>query len=86
MSNVFGWYWGTQNGGAFQIEGHKAWLVIPKSSAATRGFAIDGNATGIDSLPSSEPENAVYYDLQGRRIDKPVKGVYISRGKKVIIK
>lgn len=86
MSNVFGWYWGTQNGGAFQIEGHKAWLVIPKSSAATRGFAIDGNATGIDSLPSSEPENAVYYDLQGRRIDKPAKGVYINRGKKVIIK
>ena len=86
MSNVFGWYWGTQNGGAFQIEGHKAWLVIPKSSAATRGFAIDGNATGIDSLTSEEPENAVYYDLQGRRIDKPAKGVYISRGKKVIIK
>ena len=86
LKNVFGWYWGADDGAPFQIEGHKAWLVIPKSSAATRGFAIDGNATGIDSLPSEEPENAVYYDLQGRRIDKPAKGVYISRGKKVIIK
>ena len=86
MSNVFGWYWGTANGGAFQIEANKAWLAIPKTSVSTRGFVIDGNTTGMDSLSFAESENAANYDLQGRRIDKPVKGMYISNGKKVIIK
>ena len=41
QKNVFGWYWGAQDGGSFQIEGHKAWLVVPKSSnAPTRGFNV----------------------------------------------
>ena len=28
----------------------------------------------------------VYYDLQGRRVDRPTKGIYIVGGKKVLIK
>lgn len=85
-SDVFGWYWGADNGGSFMTEGHKAWLVVPKSAASTRGFTVDGETTGISTLEVSEGE-AVYYDLQGRRISKPiVKGVYIKNGKKVMVK
>ena len=87
LSNVFGWYWGAQNGAPFQIEGHKAWLVVPKSSSSTRGFTLDGEATGIENVNSDERDDAVYYDLQGRRVTKPtVKGVYIKNGKKVMVK
>ena len=89
LGNVFGWYWGAQNGAPFQIEGHKAWLVVPKSSASTRGFAIGGEATGIEMVSGDDVEEAdvVYYDLQGRRVTKPtVKGVYIKNGKKVMVK
>lgn len=87
LSNVFGWYWGAQNGAPFQIEGHKAWLVVPKSVSATRGFAIGGEATGIEMVSGDDEVDAVYYDLQGRRITKPtVKGVYIKNGKKVMVK
>ena len=85
QSDVFGWYWGAQNGGAFQIDGHKAWLVVPKSDYYAPGFNIDGEATGIMAV-ETEGET-VYYDLQGRRIEKPTaKGVYIKNGKKIMIK
>lgn len=84
-SNVFGWYWGADNGGAFQIEGHKAWLVVPKSSG-TRGFTIDGDATGIINVNHETIINTSYYDLQGRSVIQPAKGVYIKNGKKVVVK
>ena len=85
LSNVFGWYWGAANGGSFQIEGHKAWLVVPNSSAA-RSFTIEGDATGIASVNSDEKET-ILYDLQGRRLNGSCgKGIYIKNGKKVIIK
>ena len=83
-NDVFGWYWGADNGGAFQIEGHKAWLVAPKSSS--RGFTIDGYPTAIESLERPE-QNAEYFDLQGRRIETPSKkGLYIKNGKKIVVK
>lgn len=85
LSDVFGWYWGAQNGSSFQIDGHKAWLVVPKS-AATRGFNIDGDATDIIDIEIDYDKDE-YYDLQGRRMTHPSKkGIYIKNGKKVMIK
>ena len=49
LGDVFGWYWGAQNGGAFQIEGHKAWLVVPKQNG-TRAYAIDGVPSSIEGF------------------------------------
>ena len=87
LSDVFGWYWGAQNGGAFQIEGHKAWLVVPKSEA-TRGFTIEGDATGIDDVRNEiEDGRGDLYNLNGQRVKYPSSnGVYIKNGKKVMIK
>ena len=87
--NVFGWYWGAQNGAPFQIEGNKAWLVVPLS-AVTRadiGYSIDGDATGIIDMEAGDKASDIYYDILGRRISTPTnKGLYIKNGKKVIIK
>ncbi len=85
--NVFGWYWGAQDGTPFQIEGHKAWLVVPNGGTRAEGFTIDGDATEIISIVSEEEGLDVYYDIQGRRISIPTnKGLYIKNGKKVVIK
>lgn len=46
---------------------------------------IGGTTTGINSIETGEAENEVYFDLQGRRVNSPKKGLYItSQGKKVI--
>lgn len=46
----------------------------------------NGASTGINSLtPGLSQGEGVYYDLSGRRVGNPTKGLYITNGKKVII-
>lgn len=88
LSNIFGWYWGASNGGAFQIDGHKAWLVLPKSSTRAEAFTVEGDATSIDDLQIDDSQFvSPVYDLMGRRMNQPTrKGLFIQNGKKVIKK
>lgn len=44
----------------------------------------DSTQTGISQTKNNEPRTMNYYDLQGRRIVKPDKGLYIQNGKKVM--
>jgi hypothetical protein len=48
---------------------------------------FEGEATGISSMDNvqSNMDDAVY-DLQGRRVAKPGKGIYIKGGKKITVK
>jgi len=67
------------------IGANKAYLV--SGAGAPEFFSLDGGTTGIDAtLMNSEKVNSVVYDLQGRRVSQPAKGLYIVNGKKVIIK
>ena len=84
-SNVFGWYWGAEGGAAFQIEGHRAWLAIPKAKASARGYSLEGDATGINKV-AADSQKGKYYNLKGQRVAAPTKGLYIINNKKVIIK
>ena len=72
----------------------RAYMVDNTSSAAGAkmfniGFDNDGT-TAIDSLNTIANDNAIYYDLQGKRLNEPQKGINIVKrnGKtmKVIIK
>lgn len=46
----------------------------------------DGETTGIDNVENgTDMKNAVIYDLTGRRVTSPVKGIYIVNGKKMVI-
>lgn len=55
-----------------------------------RSFSMtfdNGETTGISAtLTNNETMNNEYFDLQGRRVAKPTKGLYIVNGKKVIMK
>ena len=56
------------------------------SSAPFLGFDADGETTGISSLtPALSQGEGVYYDLSGRRVAQPTKGLYIVNGKKVLV-
>ena len=67
---------------------------LQSSTALARGFAFpgDGETTGIECITVTDESlyrngNAEgIFDLQGRKVSKPTKGVYINNGKKVIIK
>ena len=52
------------------------------SQASAKSFSIgsgDEETTAIDLLNSVATDDAEYYDINGRRIDAPVKGVNIVR-------
>ena len=75
------------------IKGNRAFLLVDANASGSKldGYDMEeeGTADGIDEVTTTTVEtatNAVYYDLQGRRVDHPVRGIYIVNGKKVIIK
>lgn len=49
------------------------------------GDDADG-ATAINALETEVIADKVVYDLQGRRVENPTKGMYIVNGKKVLVK
>ena len=86
-ANKLGWYWGAENGAAFQIDAHRAWLAVPQTVASAPGYPFITPVTGISTtLAGNNNAGAIIYDLQGRRISTPAKGIYIKNNKKVIIK
>lgn len=68
------------------IGANKAYLTYSGASLARSFFGFD-ETTGIE-MPTAEviDADAVVYDLQGRRVAQPTKGLYIMNGKKVVIK
>ncbi len=86
-----GFYWGAENGGAFEITANKAWLAVP-TTEGTRALSFkkgESDTTGITTLPATTETTAVngIYTLQGVRVaDMSQKGVYIVNGKKVLVK
>ena len=71
---------------------HKAYLetstdIAPAKYEARVALVFDDNeTTGINTVQGSELKVKGYYDLSGRRVAQPTKGLYIVNGKKVIIK
>ena len=64
---------------------NKAYLELPASMSHIRSITIGGPTTGIEDTVAEGAEAEEYYDLQGRRVLNPVKGIYVTKsGKKVI--
>ena len=78
VDNEIGFY----KNGFGTVKGFKAFYR--PSDSSVRGFAINFglNDAITDILHQVSPKNV--YDLQGRRVNEPAKGLYIINGKKVI--
>ena len=66
------------------IPAGKAYLEVPAATTA-KFFSLDGEATGINSVKTAKADGA-YYTLEGVKTTKPVKGLYIHNGKKIVVK
>ncbi len=68
----------------------KCWIeLIPTLAAHARRLSIvhEGETTGISTVKTTvDTKDAAVYDLQGRRVMQPTKGLFIVNGKKVVIK
>ena len=67
------------------IPAGKAYLNVPIAASGAKFFGLDGEATGINSVKTAKADGA-YYTLEGVKTTKPVKGLYIHNGKKIIVK
>ncbi len=90
-----GFYYGGYQGRGFFNAGGKAYLYVNPATASTRGYALDeATTTAISSALTEDGDaqagatrnGAATYDLQGRRVAQPARGLYIMGGKKVIIR
>lgn len=98
---VFG-YTDPEQPGFYQVDGvlptlqaGRAYLyttqdLLPTSTDGAPALTIslgDDETTGLRSIDNGKLTiDNVYYDLSGRRVAQPTKGVYIVNGKKVVIK
>ncbi len=87
--NEIGFYWMNPEGAAFTNGAGKAFLAVKKSVfdsesnlSKAMGFAFNEGANAIHT--ASMQKTAKVYDITGREVKNPAKGVYIVGGKKVI--
>ena len=50
-----------------------------------KGFSFDGTQTGINGVEATTAKGAIY-NLNGQRVEKAQRGIYIQNGKKFIVK
>ncbi|MBR1593303.1 MAG: hypothetical protein IJ659_00830 [Alloprevotella sp.] len=77
-TNQFGFYLPLESETC--IKGFSAYISVSEES---RGFQLIMPSTGVETISFNSHQKNIY-DLQGRRIEKAGKGLYIVNGKKVI--
>lgn len=76
---------------AGNIAGGKAYLQLPTSEIPVNSRPLklsftDEEISGINTAQNEMNSRSDFYDLQGRKVKSPVKGLYVVNGKIVIIK
>ena len=76
---------------AGSVAANRCWIELVGNSGARQLTIVRGDATGVSEelrVKSEESATAVWYDLQGRKVQgKPArKGMYLQNGQKIIIK
>ena len=78
--------------GSSKIKGYRAWfdfydvLTEVESSSARVSMFFDEVITDINKVSEKKSNmSGAIFDLQGRRVKKPVQGIFIKDGKKIVI-
>ena len=82
-----GFYWGAPEGGKFFVKAGTAYLAVPAGDANAKGFAFNGEATGIEGVNANVENAKAIYNLNGQRVASMAKpGLYIVNGKKMVVR
>lgn len=81
-----GFYWGADNGAAFNNSANKAYLPVAGEASAAKGFALGGVDTGIKEVTEVGKMAGKIYNLQGMQQKGLQKGICIVNGKKFVVK
>lgn len=68
------------------LKAYRAYLNVETTSAAKALTISFGNPTAVDAVKALTEDNAVIYDLTGKRLAKLQRGVNIVNGVKVVVK
>ena len=78
--------------GSSKIKGYRAYfdfydvLTEVESSSSRVSMFFNGEITDINKVSEKKSDTSgAVYDLQGRRVNKPIKGIFIKDGKKIAI-
>lgn len=74
---------------ATNLAANKAYLPAAKLNSTAPALSVvfgDDEITSIATPKTTVVTDDQYYDLSGRRIAQPTKGIYIKNGKKIIVK
>ena len=77
-----------KNTNDFTLRANSAYLPAEdvEGSTARVFIALDDETTGIADVKAVKEDAEGMFDLQGRKIAKPTKGLYIVNGKKIVVK
>ncbi len=70
------------------VVANKAFMLLEEQMANINIYMVDNEtyADGISEVSTVKSENNAVYDIQGRIVNNPTKGLYIVNGKKMVIK
>ena len=71
-----------------QVPANKAYLLRSRiAGSAANGLYFDFTETSISNIQSDRLAGQKLYDLQGRRVISPTRGIYVTeKGERIFIK
>lgn len=71
-------------GSSFSLHAGRCYLT-PTGAAASKAYALRIGETGIINSEFTIQNSSLIYDLTGRRVESPTRGIYIYKGKKLVV-
>ena len=69
-----------------EIPANNAYLTVPAAAGAKDMIEFGGDTNGINAIESADMLNGDIFNLQGQKVNRAQKGVYIVNGKKIVVK
>ena len=88
-NNLGGVMYGKSGSTTFNIDNsatNQRWLILTEDELSAYDKYVGASITDVQQSAEVETTSSCYYDLQGRRIAKPSRGLYIVGGKKIVVR